>query len=143
MISSSHVNYFIKILPEETRLIYQAKSGDTIAFVKLYDMCVERVYRYVYFLVPNTKAAEVLTFRVFFKAWEQLDRYQIIGSSFIVWLYSVARSQVISYLHTYKKTGPPDNDYTLAVRGGDFMVCKSTNISGDLPRNSHRMRNQN
>ena len=120
MTKPSYINRLMEVLPEEFRLTYQAKSGDTTAFVKLYDIYVERIYRYIYFLAPNTRAAEVLTLQVFFKAWEQLDRYQIFGSSFIVWLYSVAQNQVNAYFRTYKKTVASDNDFTLAVRGGDF-----------------------
>lgn len=120
MINLSYINRPIEMLPEENRLIRQAKSGDTSAFVQLYDAYVERVYRYIHFLVPNNRVAEGLTFQVFFKAWGQLDRYQMFGSSFIIWLYSVAQNQVSAYYRTHKKTIVPDNDFILAVRGVDF-----------------------
>ena len=120
MMNSSYVNRLMEMFPEEFRLIHEAKSGDVNAFVELYDVYVERVYRYIHFLVPNNGVAEGLTFQVFLKAWEQLGRYQIFGSSFIVWLYSVAQNQVIAYYRTHKKTVAPDNDFTLAVRGGKF-----------------------
>jgi len=102
------------------RLVGQAKSGDVNAFVNLYDAYVERVYRYIDFLAPNTRVAEGLTFQVFFKAWENLDRYQIVNSSFVVWLYSIAQDQIIVYYRTHKKAVDPDDDFTMAVRGGDF-----------------------
>jgi RNA polymerase sigma factor (sigma-70 family) len=120
MMNSSYTNRLMEMFPEEFRLIHEAKSGDANAFVELYDVCVERVYRYIHFLVPTNAIAEGLTFQVFLKAWEQLDRYQIFGSSFIVWLYSIARNQVTAYYRTHKKAVPPDNDFTLAVRGGNF-----------------------
>jgi RNA polymerase sigma-70 factor (ECF subfamily) len=120
MMNSSYANRLMEMFPEEFRLIHEAKSGDANAFVELYDVCVERVYRYIHFLVPTNGIAEGLTFQVFLKAWEQLDRYQIFGSSFVVWLYSVARNQVTAYYRTHKKTVVPDNDFTLAVRGGNF-----------------------
>ena len=108
------------MLLEEGRLIRQAKSGDTNAYVQLYDASVERVYRYIHFLVPTDRLAEGLTFQTFFKAWEQLDRYQSFGPSFIVWLYSIAQNQVNAYFRTHKKAVPPDNDFLLAARGGEF-----------------------
>lgn len=126
MIDFSHTNLLFEILPEEVRLVNQAKSGETNAFVKLYDASVERVYRYIHFLVPNNKVAEGITFQVFFRAWEHLDHYQIFGasqifrSSFVVWLYSIAQNQVAVYYRTHKKPVDPDNDFTVAVRGGDF-----------------------
>jgi RNA polymerase sigma factor (sigma-70 family) len=120
MMNSSYTNRLMELFPEEFRLIHQAKSGDANAFVELYDAYVERVYRYIYFLAPNNSVAEGLTFQVFLKAWSQLDRYQIFGSSFIVWLFSIARNQVIAYYHTHKNTVAPDTDFTLALKGGSF-----------------------
>ena len=120
MINASYSNRLIEMFPEEFRLIHQAKSGDANAFVELYDAYVERVYRYIYFLAPNNGIAEGLTFQVFLKAWEHLDRYQIFGSSFIVWLCSVAQNQVIAYYRTHKNVAAPDNEFTLALKGGSF-----------------------
>jgi DNA-directed RNA polymerase specialized sigma24 family protein len=120
MINASYTNRLMEMFPEEFRLIHQAKSGDAISFVELYDAYVERVFRYIYFLAPNNSVAEGLTFQVFLKAWEQLDRYQIFGSSLIVWLFSIARNQVIAYYRTHKNTSAPDNDFTLALKGGSF-----------------------
>lgn len=116
----SYINRSLELYPEENRLLRQARSGDTSAFVQLYDTYVERVYRYIHFLVPNIRVAEGLTFQAFFKAWEHLDRYQVFGSSFVAWLYSVAQNQVAAYYRTHKKTIAPDNDFILAARGGDY-----------------------
>ena len=118
--NSSYINRLLEMIPEEFRLIHQAKSGDANAFVELYDAYVERVYRYIYFLAPNNGVAEGLTFQVFLKAWEQFDRYQIFGSSFVVWLYSIARNQVNAYYRTHKNKAAPDSDFTLALKGGNF-----------------------
>jgi RNA polymerase sigma-70 factor (ECF subfamily) len=120
MMNSSYANRLMELFPEEFRLIHEAKSGEANAFVELYDVYVERVYRYIHFLVPTNGIAEGLTFQVFLKAWEQLGRYQIFGSSFVVWLYSIARNQVIAYHNTHKKAVTPDNDFTLALKGDNF-----------------------
>jgi RNA polymerase sigma factor (sigma-70 family) len=110
------------LLPEKNRLIRQAKSGDTNAFVQLYDSHVERVYRYIHFLVPNNRIAEGLTFQVFFKAWDNFDRYQKFGSTFVMWLYSIAQEQVSAYYRSRKKVIAPDNDFVSAAKGGPFWM---------------------
>jgi RNA polymerase sigma-70 factor (ECF subfamily) len=84
-------------LPEETSLIRQAKSGNSEAFAQLYDAYVERIYRYIYFRVSDEASTEDLTSQVFLKAWENLDRYQISGSPYIAWLYTIARNLVIDF----------------------------------------------
>jgi len=117
MLNSGFANRSIEILPEEGRLVRQAKSGDADAFAQLYDAFVDHVYRYIYFRVANDRIAEGVTFQVFFKAWEQLERYQPFGSSFVLWLYSIARNQVIAYYRTHKKSPVLDNSFSLTADG--------------------------
>lgn len=101
MINVSPVDRLMELLPEETRLVYQVKSGDINAFVKLYDAYVERIHRYIYVQVANDRAVEGITFQTFFTAWKQLNDYKETGLPFISWLYSIARSQVNSYFRTH------------------------------------------
>ena len=107
----------IELLPEEDRLVRQAQSGNAGAYAQLYDACVEHVYRYITFRVENDRIAEVITMRVFFKAWEQLDRYRPFGPSFITWLYLIARNEIIAYYRTHKRTAIQDKDSTLMAEG--------------------------
>ena len=89
-------------LPEETRLVHQAKSGDAEAFALLYDAYVERVYRYILFRVSEDETTEDLVSQVFLKAWQNLERYKSGGSPFIAWLYTIARNLVIDYYRAKK-----------------------------------------
>jgi len=91
-------------LPEEARLVDQAKSGDPEAFAKLYDAYVERVSRYIYFRVSEERDMEDLVSQVFLKAWEHLDRYKMGSSPFVAWLYTIARNLVIDHYRTKKNT---------------------------------------
>ena len=93
-------------LSEEACLVDQAKSGDPEAFAKLYDACVERVSRYIYFRVSEESDMEDLVSQVFLKAWEKLDRYKMGSSPFIAWLYTIARNLVIDHYRTKKNTLP-------------------------------------
>lgn len=88
---------------DEARLVRQARSGDSEAFAQLYDACVKRVYRYIYFRVAEDETAEDLTSQVFLKAWENLDRYKARGSPFLAWLYTIARNLVIDHYRTQKE----------------------------------------
>ncbi|NOT05967.1 MAG: sigma-70 family RNA polymerase sigma factor [Anaerolineales bacterium] len=104
MINSSYASRPMEVLPEESRLVRQAKSGNADAFVQLYEAYVDRVYRYVYFRVIDDELAESLTPRVFIKAWQLLDRYHPYGSPFIIWLYKIASNQIIEHFYTHPKT---------------------------------------
>lgn len=86
----------MEALPDERRLVEQAKSGDSEAFAQLYDASLERLYRYIFFRVSDQQTAEDLTSQVFLKAWEKLAQYQPRGS-FMAWLYAIARNTVIDH----------------------------------------------
>ncbi len=91
-------------LPEEARLVDQAKAGNAEAFARLYDAYVERVSRYVYFRVSEDCDVEDLVSQVFLKAWENLERYKMGSSPFAAWLYTIARNLVIDHYRTKKDT---------------------------------------
>ncbi|MFH1184048.1 MAG: sigma-70 family RNA polymerase sigma factor [Chloroflexota bacterium] len=89
--------------PDETSLIRRAQSGDAGAFGRLYDACVDRIYRYIFFRVTDREIAEDLTSEVFLKAWENLHRYRP-GGPFMAWLYTIARNTVIDHYRTRKRS---------------------------------------
>ena len=119
--NTSYANRPIGIPTEEDRLVRQANSGNAYAFAQLYDACVEQIYRYISFRVANDRVAEAVTIQAFFKAWEQLDHYQAFGSSFIVWLYSIARNQVIAYYLKRRQLKPLLQTVFLLTHGGEGM----------------------
>jgi RNA polymerase sigma-70 factor (ECF subfamily) len=111
MISSSYASHSINVLPDENRLVRQARSGDADAFVQLYEAYVDRVYRYIYFQVTDDKLAESITPYVFIKAWQLLDRYHSYSSSFITWLYKIASNQLVEYFRTHPNSDPKTDSH--------------------------------
>lgn len=120
MINSNYVNRPMEALPEESRLVRQAKSGDADAFVQLYEAYVDRVYRYVYFRVIDDELAESITPRVFIKAWQLIDRYHTYGSPFITWLYKIASNQVIEHFRTHPNTAAKPDGFLWSIEDRAF-----------------------
>ena len=83
---------------------------DPIAFGELYDLFVERVYRYLYFRTGSQPEAEDLTEQVFLKAWEAIERYRWQGRPFLAWLYRLAHNAHIDYVRSQKPTTSLNND---------------------------------
>jgi RNA polymerase sigma-70 factor (ECF subfamily) len=73
------------------------QQRDAEAFGQLYDRCVDRVYRYLYFRTGHASDAEDLTELVFLKAWEALPRYRWQGRPFVAWLYRLAHNVHVDY----------------------------------------------
>jgi RNA polymerase sigma-70 factor, ECF subfamily len=101
-------------IPEEGHLVHQAQSGSSEAFAQLYDAYLQRVYRYVFFRVSDEQTAEDLSSMVFLKAWEGLERYQMNGSPFVAWLYTIAHNTVIDHYRTRKESVGLDEVVPLA-----------------------------
>ncbi|MEW5938264.1 MAG: sigma-70 family RNA polymerase sigma factor [Chloroflexota bacterium] len=101
-------------LPEEDLLMRRAKDGDPDAFAQLYDACVERIYRYVFFRVSDEATAEDIASQVFLKAWENLDKYRPGASPVLAWLFTIARNLVIDHYRTRKESVPLDKAVGLA-----------------------------
>src|SRR5512143_3010640 len=100
---------------DERRLVDLAKSGNGEPFGQLYEACVDRVYRFIFFRVTDEQVAEDLTAQVFLKAWENLNRYHPRGP-FLAWLYAIARNTVIDNYRTKKQTVSLDDAAPIAAQ---------------------------
>jgi RNA polymerase sigma-70 factor (ECF subfamily) len=83
-------------------LVQRAIGRDVEAFGRLYDMHVDRVYRYIYYRVSNEHDAEDLTQQVFFKAWQAIHRYKKMTSPFIAWLMTISHNLIVDFYRTKK-----------------------------------------
>jgi len=90
----------------EHALVRAAQDGNSEAFAQLYDLYVERVFRYVYFRVSDDRTAEDVTSEVFLKAWENLAHYQSRETPFIAWLYRIAHHTVIDHYRASRASIP-------------------------------------
>jgi len=80
---------------------------DKDAFGELYDIYIDKIYRFVYFKVSSSAEAEDLTSQIFLKVWQLiLDNKIKTGQSFQAFLYTLARNTVIDfYRHSRKEKG--------------------------------------
>ena len=92
----------------EKELVQRACKGDADAFGQLYELSLDRVYRYIYFRVSDDETAEDLTSKVFLKAWEHLPRYKSGGAPFIAWLYTISRNTVIDHYRLNRQNADLD-----------------------------------
>lgn len=54
-------------------LLFRAKNKDPESFTKVYDLYVERIYRFIFFKVANPEDAQDLTSEVFLKTWQYIN----------------------------------------------------------------------
>lgn len=94
---------------EVDELVKKSKAGDSTSFGKIYDLLLDRVYRFVYFRIGNKEETEDLTQVIFFKIWQNLVKYQQRdGVPFEAWVFRIARNQLADYYRVKKITIPID-----------------------------------
>ena len=82
--------------------LFKLRAGrDPEVFVKLYDIYVDQIYRFVYLKVSSKEEAEDLTAEVFLKTWQYI---QEMGAGSIdnlqAFLYQTARNAIIDFYRT-------------------------------------------
>lgn len=99
----------------ERPLIERACKGDRPAIESLYELHVDKIYKYVLFRVGHQSDAEDITGEVFVKMVEHLPRYQWRNVPFQAWLYMIAKNQIIShYRRSSSRPSRPIDDLDFA-----------------------------
>jgi RNA polymerase sigma-70 factor (ECF subfamily) len=79
-------------------LLLKVQNLDEKAFSAIYDLYINKIYRYIYFKVPNELDAEDLTSNVFLKMWHYLNSAGAREiSNLNAFLYKIAHNLVIDY----------------------------------------------
>ena len=97
----------------EDYLVQQAIKRDRVAFTALYERCVNRVYRHVYYRVSSHADAEDITQEAFVKAWQSIDRYKRTGAPFVSWIITIAGNLVIDHYRRQQKVVVTDEIYEI------------------------------
>ncbi len=93
-------------LPDEDRLLAQARRGDRKAIARIYDSFFEPVYRFIRWRVDDPAVAEDLTSEVFLKFLAALRGEHAPRDSLRGWLFRVARN----VLHDHYRGATPVNE---------------------------------
>jgi RNA polymerase sigma-70 factor, ECF subfamily len=81
----------------EERLVAAAVAGDAAAFAALYDLHLDRVYRYGYYRTGNRPDAEDLAQQTFLLAWRAIRRYRPGRAPFAAWLLAISHNVAASH----------------------------------------------
>lgn len=100
---------------ETSALIRAFKAGDREAFGGIYDVYVERIFRFHFSRTSNRELAEDLTSETFRKALEHLEDFKEGKGSLTSWLYRIARNTLIDHWRTAKPEDPIENAFDVGV----------------------------
>ena len=93
---------------QEKYLIFKIKhSKDPEAYGKLYDLYVDRIFRFVLFKVSSVEEAEDITSEVFLKAWNYIRTATRRIDNLNALLYRMARNAIIDFYREKRRTELP------------------------------------
>lgn len=84
------------------RLVASCQNGEVDAFGQLYDLYINKVYRYVYYRVDKAEVEDTVE-NVFVKVWEHIDQYVPGESRFSSWLFRIAHNLVVDHYRHHRK----------------------------------------
>jgi len=81
---------------KEKYILLKAKNKDPEAYSQVYDLYVDKIYRFIFFKVSTQEEAQDLTSEVFLKVWQYIiDGKEVKNLNAL--LYKVARNTVIDF----------------------------------------------
>jgi len=90
----------------QLEIIAACQKGELEKFGELYELYVEKIYRFIYYKTMHKETAEDLTSQTFMKALENIATYNDHKGTFATWLYQIARNQTIDH---YRRLRPTAN----------------------------------
>ncbi|MBI2463353.1 RNA polymerase sigma factor [Candidatus Peregrinibacteria bacterium] len=98
-------------MEDDKAFIERARNGDTEAFLRLYDLYFDRIFKFVYYKVGHHEEAEDITQDTFLKAIEGIKNFEG-RSKFLSWLMQIAKFTIMDYFrHKYKYPTVELEDY--------------------------------
>ena len=115
----------------EQFLLHRIRSKkDAEAYAELYDVYVQRIYRYVFFKVRRRADVEEIVSEVFTGAWKYFCDKTVTSANAL--LYKIARAKVADY---YRKNG---GEITLDIQ--EYDAPSDEDVAGDVERSSEMQR---
>ncbi len=75
-------------------------GGDLKKFGGLYELYIDKIYKFIYFKTHHKETAEDIVSQTFFKALSNIKSFDPSKGKFSSWLYRIARNCVIDYYRT-------------------------------------------
>lgn len=87
---------------QESQLIKKCQNGSLESFGPLYDKYIKKIYKYLYYRVPDKDVAEDISSQSFIKALKAINTYNEDKGTFSAWLYRIAKNNLVDYYRSNK-----------------------------------------
>jgi len=114
-------------------LLLKVQNLDEKAFSAIYDLYVNKIYRFIYFKVPDELEAEDLTSNVFLKFWNYLNAEKSSPiNNLNAFIYKIARNSIIDYYRTRNETIALDEAYLQQIQDDRADIAHKAEIDSEM-----------
>ena len=100
-------------MDDEQKLVRSCQKGDRESFGVLYDIYVEKIFRFSYYKTFDKELAKDITSTTFTRALEKINTYDSKKGPFGAWLYRIARNAIIDFYRTENNTTSTEDVFEL------------------------------
>ena len=93
---------------DENQIIKKCQQGDLEKFAQLYDLYVEKIFRFVFYKTQHKETAEDIVSETFIKALKGIGNFRGNLGTFQAWLFKIARNSVVDYYRAKKNSPTKD-----------------------------------
>ena len=115
-------------------LVEQAVQGEKGAFSSLYGAYSDKIFRHVFFRVPERADAEDITQEVFIRAWRAVGRYRAGKVPFVSWLMVITKNLVADFYRGRKNHAILDDTSSTCASDIDIQRDVESRIDADKLR---------
>ncbi len=121
---------------EEKILFSRLKNKDKQAFIKAYDLYIDKIYRFVLFKIGDSEEAKDLTSAIFLKTWNYIRGNNLVDYKTLKSLiYKIARNAIIDHYrksNLLNRTLINDSASQLEIIDEKQNIMRQAEISSDF-----------
>ena len=120
---------------KEIILYSKVKSKDAKSFIKVYDLYIDQIYRFIYFKVSNAEEAEDLSSAVFLKVWSYIQEgNEIKHKTLKALIYKISRNLIIDHYRkvSRQKSVSMDDDFVKDIADDKQDIHKEIELKDDI-----------
>jgi RNA polymerase sigma-70 factor (ECF subfamily) len=115
-------------------LVHKVTKGDSEAFGRIYEIYIDKIYRFIFFKVSSKEIAEDLASQVFYKLLMLMRQPETRIENLQAFLYQIARNLVIDYYRQNNKNVDLEDDLIGADLSSQETILTNIDFKADLEK---------